>query len=50
MAEEYSTIPVFASTKERLDTFKLVPTETYDHLVNRLLSEMEGKKSKRGGA
>ena len=35
--EENKTLVVKGRTKDRLDSRKLVPTETYDNLINRLL-------------
>lgn len=32
------TINIEQETKDKLDKLKLVPNETYDHLINRILS------------
>ena len=36
----YTTIGIYDETKAKLDDMKLCPTETYDHLVKRLIDEL----------
>lgn len=42
------TIGVKSETKRKLDKFKLCPTESYDHLLNRLVSNILITKEKEG--
>jgi hypothetical protein len=37
-----TTITLLQSTKDRLDELKMVPSETYDHLLSRVVDILRG--------
>ena len=39
----YTTIGVYEQTKTELDEIKLCPTETYDHLLQRIIKNIKEK-------
>ena len=39
----YTSIGISIKTKHLLDKLKIIENETYDHLLNRLIDNMESK-------
>jgi len=36
--QKFKSIKIYSKTKKQLDSIKLVPMESYDNLINRLIS------------
>lgn len=41
--DKYTTISLLRSTKEKLEKLKIIPDETYDHLIHRLTKKKKKK-------